>query len=137
MTGHLLYTEEDVELVRAAVVKALSKPGELSLGRTVLDDLAAAGRLMPPGGIGRTEWLVIGKRRQKDLCIDEEEARIVAKLVGGRIKTRQVMAWPGGAVYASGWTDVPKHAGGGPVSPGAAYIVDERDGEFIPAKERS
>lgn len=41
------YTKEDVELVRAAVVKALAKPGELSLGRTVLDALASAGRLVP------------------------------------------------------------------------------------------
>lgn len=50
------YSEELVELVRAAVVKALSKPGELSLGVTVLDALSSSGRLVPEGSEVREEW---------------------------------------------------------------------------------
>lgn len=112
--GHLLYTEEDVTRAAAKIHDRECEPwcrdspttwppAYFDEARAILDDLAARGRFLPPGGIGRTEWLVIGKRRQQYPCFDEAEARSVAQMTGGRIQTRQTMAWPGGAVYASGW----------------------------------
>ena len=61
MTGHLLYTEEDVTLVALALILEPENlppgdEGRMENARRVLGTLAAANRLVPPGSEVREEW---------------------------------------------------------------------------------
>ena len=101
VTGHLLYTEEDVELVaRVLNGKLLFVPPAANSpyldplresyraeARRILDALSSANRLVPPGSEVREEW---GTQRLTGEAVFEYDDREQAELYA-----RETAAFPG------------------------------------------
>lgn len=100
----LLYSKSDHEAFAAAVADALGpyvQVDEFNLASTLLDFLAAAGRLLPASSEHREVWRIVGNGWAWDLIESSEDDARARLDESGRTGQLMRRSW-----FAGPWTEV-------------------------------